>query len=107
METLAITSHLLRYLAAALAIYLCLALFRRDKAWGWLLLSAVFLEPFTLLLVRAFRGQAVLTYKSMAVGSDGVMQVTYRMDFPLLHLLAVVGLFWLAGSPARCQVETS
>jgi hypothetical protein len=62
---------------------------------GWLFVSAIFLEPFYLLVVRAIRGRPLLAYKTVSAGSDSFMHVTYRWDFPLFYILAVVGLFLL------------
>jgi hypothetical protein len=95
MEPFAIISHLLPYVLAIFAVYLCIALFRQRRAFGWLFLSAVFLEPFLKLIICAFRGRPLLPYRTISVGSDGIMQVSYRMDFPFLSILAVVGLFML------------
>jgi hypothetical protein len=93
MEAVAIISHLLHYVLAAAALYFCVTLYRHRRVWGWLLLSTVFLEPFYLLFVRAIRGRPLLTYKSVSAGSDGIMQVSYRLDFPFFYILAVLGLF--------------
>ncbi len=95
MEALAIISHLLHYVLAILAVYFCIMLFRRGRALGWLLISAVFLEPFLLLVVRVIRGRQLLAYKTVSTGSDGIMQISYRMDFPFLYIVSVVGLFLL------------
>ena len=95
MEALAIISHLLHFVLAILAIYFCVTLFRRHRACGWLLVSAVFLEPFVLLFMRAIRGRPLLAYKTVSAGSDGIMQVSYRMDLPFLYIIAVAGLFML------------
>jgi hypothetical protein len=95
MEALAIISHLLRYVLAILAVYFCVTLFRQRRACGWLFVSAVFLEPFVLLVMRAVRGSPLLAYKTVSAGSDGIMLVGYRMDFPFLYIIAVVGLFML------------
>ena len=94
-EALAIFSHLLHYVLAVAAVYFCVTLFRRGRGLGWLLLSAVFCEPFYLLFMRAIRGRPLLAYKSVSAGSDGIMQVSYRLDFPFLYILAVIELFLL------------
>jgi hypothetical protein len=99
MESLAIISHLLHFAFAILAVYFCVVLFRRHRAWGWLLVSAVFLQPFVLLVMRAIRGYPLLAYKTAAAGSDGMMQISYRLDFPFLYLITVAGLFMLARDP--------
>ena len=95
MEALAIISHLLHYVLAVAALYFCVKLFRPRRVWGWLLLSAVFLERFYLLLMRAIRGRSLLAYKSVSASSDGIMEVSYRLDFPFFYILSVIGLFLL------------
>ena len=93
MEALAIISHLLHYVLAVAALYFCVTLYQRGRVLGWIFISAIFLEPFYLLVVRAIRGRPLLAYKSVSVGSDGIMEVIYRVDFPFFYILAVVGLF--------------
>ena len=95
METIAIISHLLHYALAVVAAILCVRLFRRQRQFGWLLVGVVFLEPLLLLAMRAFRGRPLLSYETQTVGSDGVLHITYRLDFPVLYILAVIGLFML------------
>lgn len=95
MEALAIISHLLHFVLALSAIYFCVTLFRRHRACGWLLVSAVFLEPFVSLFMRAIRGRSLLAYKTVSAGAEGIAQITYRVDFPFLYTIAVVGLFLL------------
>ena len=80
---------------AILAIYFCITLFRRHGACGWLLLGAVFLEPFVLLIMRAIHGHPLLTYKTMSAGSDGIGVISYKVDFPVLYIISVIGLFLL------------
>jgi len=96
MEALAIISHILHFVLAIVAICFCVTLFRRHRACGWLMLSAVFLEPFVLLLMRSIRGRSLLAYKTVSTGSDGIMEISYRVDFPFLYIVAVIGLFMLA-----------
>lgn len=95
MEALVIISHLLQYVLAVAALYFCIMLFRRRRFWGWLLLSAIFLEPFYLLFARAIRGRPMLAFKSVSEGSDGITEVTYSLNFPFFYILAVLGLFLL------------
>jgi hypothetical protein len=45
--------------------------------------------------MRAIRGRPLLAYKTVSADSDGIMQVSYRMDFPFLYIIAVAGLFML------------
>jgi hypothetical protein len=104
MEALAISSHLVRYVLSILAVYFCITLFLRRRALGWLLVSALFLEPFLLLVMRAIHGRPLLAYKTVSAGSDGVMQASYHMDFSFLYLVAVIGLFMLVrGSQKKME----
>ena len=95
MEFLAFISHLLRYVLALVAVLFCVALFRRQGACGWLFVGVVFLEPFVFLLMRAIRGRPLLAYKTVSASPDGVIDVSYRVDFPFFYIAAVVGLFML------------
>ena len=95
METIAIILHLLHYVLALLAVIFCIILFRHHRQIGWLLICAVFLEPFVLLVMRAVRGRPLLPYRAMVTGPDGIMHVGYRMDFSVFYIVAVVGLFLL------------
>ena len=95
MGIIAIISHLVHYALAILAMILCVTLFLRQHQVGWLLVGAVFVEPLLLLVMRAFRGHPLFSYKTQALGSDGILHVNYQMDFPVLYILAVVGLFLL------------
>jgi hypothetical protein len=105
MELLVITLHLLRFALAILAVGFCVTLFRRHHACGWLFVSAVFYEPFALLAMRAIRGRPLLAYKTVSAGSDGVMQVSYHADFPILYIVAVIGLFMLVrGSQKKTEI---
>jgi uncharacterized membrane protein len=101
MEIIAIISHLLRYVLAVVAVILCVMLFRRQRQFGWLFVGAVFLEPLLLLVMRAFRGRPLLSYKTQALGSDGVLHVNYQWDFPVLYILTVIGLFLLVREARR------
>jgi len=102
MEAIAIISHLLHYALAVVAVSFCVILFRRHRLVGWLFLSAVFLEPFLLLVMRGFRGLPLLRYKTICdVGPDGVQQMSYNIDFPFLYMLAVAGLFMIAREVRR------
>ncbi len=101
MGALAIISHLLHYVLATLAVACCVTLFRRHRAVGWIFVSAVFAEPFLLLAMRAIRGLALLPYKTMTTDADGILQVSYRMNFPFLYLVAVAGLLLLVREARR------
>jgi hypothetical protein len=101
MEALALFSHLLHYVLAVVAVYLCVTLYRRHRQCGWLLVSAVFLEPFVLMLMRAVRGRPLLRYSTSGPAVDGADQLTYNVDFPVLYILAVVGLFMLVREVRR------
>jgi hypothetical protein len=101
MGTIAIISHLLHYVLAVVAVILCVLLFWRQHQLGWLLVGAVFLEPLILLAIRAYRGRPLLSYKTQALGSDGVLHINYQWDFPVLYILAVIGLFLLVREASR------
>ena len=101
MEALAILSHLLLYVLAIIAIALCVRFYRRHRQCGWLFLAAVFLEPFVLLIMRALRGRPLMPYKVVSSSPEPLMQVSYRIDFPFLLTLGVIGLFLLAREVRR------
>jgi hypothetical protein len=101
MEALAILSHLLHYVLAITAIVLCVRFYRRQRQCGWLFLTAVFLEPFVLLIIRALRGRPLMPYKVVSSSPEPFMQVSYRIDFPFLLMLGVIGLFLLAKEVRR------
>jgi hypothetical protein len=93
METIAIVSRLSTYLFALLAVILCIVLFRRQRQFGWLLVSVVFIQPFYALLMRAVHGQPLLTYKLVGVAPDG--HQTVNVDFPFFYIVAIIGLYLL------------
>jgi hypothetical protein len=95
MEALALLSHLFHFVVAGLAVYFCAKLFLHHRARGWLLLGAVFLEPFVRPLIRAASGRPLLPYKSVTPSTDGILHVNYKMDFQFLYLISVIGLFLL------------
>jgi hypothetical protein len=95
MELIAIISNLLRYFLALAALVFCVMLFRHYRKIGWLLVGAVFLEPVVQLALRAAQGWPLLPYKRIVPSTDNLLHVEYTWDFPILYLLAVVGLFLL------------
>jgi hypothetical protein len=95
IKGLAIASQILQLLLAGLACFWSATLFRRNGSLGWLLLGGVFLEPFALVAMRMLRGGPWLAYKTMSAGADGVMNVTYRVDFRFFYIISVFGLFLL------------
>lgn len=98
METLAIISQLFTFAIAAAAVILCVYLFRHNRQPGWLLLAAVFLEPFALLAMRAARGGPLLHYATTApepVGPEGALQITLKFEFPAFYIIALIGLILL------------
>src|SRR5450432_2386791 len=95
MEVIAVISHLAHYILAAVAIVLCVILYRRQRKCGWLLVGTVFREPFVLLVMRAIHGRPLFSYKTQSLGSDGVLHINYQWDFPVLYVLAVIGLYLL------------
>lgn len=101
MEIIAITSNLLHYVLAVVGVVLCVVLFRHRRQCGWLLVGTVFLQPLVLLVMRACRGRPLLTYKTQALGSDGLLHIHYQWDFPICYALAVVGLILLIREARR------
>ena len=98
---LAIASHLLQIVLAPLAVFFCVTLFRRHRAVAWLLIGGVFFEPLARVVMRTLRGGPFLAYKSASAGSDGITGVTYHMNFPILYMVAVAGLFMLVRASAK------
>lgn len=95
MEIIAITTQLSRYLFAALAVALCIMLFRRERQFGWLLVSVAFIPSFYALLMRAIHGRPLLTYMSSGTSPEGFARIGYRVDFPIFYLVAIIGLYLL------------
>lgn len=101
LHFVAITSHLLHFVVALLAIWCCILLFRHHRQRGWILLAAIFLEPFVLLVMRAIRARPLLPYRTYGGVVDGALQVNYRIDFPVLLIVAAVGLWMLVRHARR------
>ena len=95
MEIIAIIFYLSYLVSAALAIYLCVILFRHYHQFGWLLVSVTFLQPFWLLLLRAINGHVALSYMTVGVAADGSQKINYRIDFPIFYVVAIIGLYLL------------
>jgi hypothetical protein len=95
MEALAIILQLLRFVLAALAVYFCVALFRQHRRAGWLLLSALFAEPFLELVLRLLKGGAFFTTQTTRSAEGDILHVTYRLQLPILYYVAFIGLFIL------------
>lgn len=103
MDTLAILSQLLPLALASFAVVCCVRLFRRRRESGWLLLAAVFLQPFGSFLARALHGRPLLIHSTTTVkpGHGALVRiVSYHFDFPVLLIIAVVGVY-LLGREAR------
>src|SRR5258708_28320487 len=94
-EVVALLTQLSRYMLALVGIFLCVSLFRRSQKFGWLLLSALFLEPFYICVARLILGRPVFRLHTMGDVTGGVQKITFHYDFPLFYILAVVGLFLL------------
>jgi hypothetical protein len=96
-------SHLV---LAAIAMGLCVFLFRRSRNYGWLLLGVLFIQPWYFVAMRLAHGRPALAYRVVGgVTEGGAMQVTYRYDLPTLYVCAVVGLFLLACRARRPDTE--
>jgi hypothetical protein len=101
MKALAIISHLSVFVLAILAIVCCIGLYRHHRQIAWLILGAMFLEPFWFLLMRAIKGRPLLAYMSVGAGADGSQIIHYRIGFPFFYILAVIGLYLLVQNARR------
>jgi hypothetical protein len=101
IEILAATLHYLNYVLTAIAIGLCIRLFRVHRNRGWLVLAAAFLAPFAAAILRLAHGGSLTTYRSIQMGADGIAVVTYRLEFPGFYALVVIGLLLLVRDPKR------
>ena len=95
MEIIAIISQLSYYIFGALAVVLCVVLFRRQRQFGWLLVSVAFIQPFYALLMRAIHGRPLLTYMTVGRSPEGFQQISYRIEFPVFYIVAIIGLYLL------------
>ena len=95
MEIIAIISQLSQYIFAALAVIFCVVLYRRQRQFGWLLVSVAFIQPFYALILRAIHGRPLLTYMTVGSTSGGLQTVSYRIDFPFFYIVAIIGLYLL------------
>jgi hypothetical protein len=100
-QFIAAALYISRFPLAAVAIALCIHLFRRTRNTGWLFLGVPFVEPFYYLAIRFARGRPLLQYQTMGPVRGGVAQLTVRYDIPTLYVCAVVGLLLLARRAAR------
>jgi hypothetical protein len=95
MQIIAIISLLSYYVSALLAVALCVMLFRQSRQRGWLLVSVAFMQPFWVLLSRAIHGRQLFTYMTVGVAPDGSQRISYRVDFPVFYVVAIIGLYLL------------
>ena len=92
----AATLYALRFPLAAIAIVLCVLLFRRSRSVGWLWLGVLFVEPFYHVSLRLIRGYRLLLYQSSdRVTADGALAVTIHWEFPIFYLFGFLGLYLL------------
>jgi hypothetical protein len=86
-----------RFPLELLGIYLCVILFRRNRQWGWLLLSGVFLTTFFNLGVNMLLHDQPfpLRYKKVSY-EEGLMVQSISYRIPVWQLFAVSGLFLIA-----------
>ena len=94
-EVTAASLCVLNYILAAVALGLCVSLFRKAKSVGWLFLGLLFIEPFYFLVLRALHGRHLLQYKTYSYPQPGTMEVHLNYDAPLLYISAVIGLLLL------------
>jgi hypothetical protein len=109
-EIVAAALYILRFPLAAVAIALCVFLFRRTRSVGWLFLSVLFVEPFWTLAIRFAHGRPLLQYRTMgpstggsllAVSQPSAANMTIHFDVPTFYICAVIGLFLLARGVKR------
>ena len=93
MEILALALQVVKLAVASVAVYFCVALFRRRGGAGWLALSGLFGEPFLLLFMRLLQGGSFFSVQTTHGAAGEIPVVTYSFDFPILYYLAFVGLF--------------
>ena len=91
----------LNYVLAAVAVVLCVVLFRHYRRMGWLVLGAAFLTPFFFASLRLAHGLPFLTYRSYGITPAGSAQVWYRFDIPGFYLIVVVALALLVRDARR------
>jgi hypothetical protein len=96
METLAIIAAVSYYVFAFLAVALCVVLFRHYRQYGWLLVGVAFIQPIWLLAVRLIHGRPLLYYITATTEApDGSIRHDYHIGFPILHIVAIIGLYLL------------
>jgi hypothetical protein len=91
------------YVLAAIAIYLCVMLFRNYRNFGWLLLGCAFLFPFIFLAMRAALGRPLLTYRRYGTPIDGVPTLVVNWEFPGFYLIVVAALLLLLRAVRRAK----
>jgi hypothetical protein len=101
MEIIAAILFVSRFVLAAIAVSLCIMLFRHYRHIGWLVLGSSFLTPFLFSLFRFVQGRPLLTYRTSGPVVDGVARLNYRLEFPIFYLVVVIALFLLIRE-ARC-----
>jgi hypothetical protein len=101
MNILTIVSQIFVLVMAIFAVTCCIILYRHRHQFAWLLVSAVFLEPFVTVLIRAFEGRPLLRHARTLPSTDGAIHVHQYFEFPVFYLLAVIGVFLLARSAHR------
>jgi hypothetical protein len=101
MEVVAAILFFSNYVLVAIAVGLCIGLFRLHRQWGWLVLGVAFLWPFGALLLRLAHGMPFLTYRTVGTNHYGVAQLTYHWQFPGFYLVVVVALLLLMRDARR------
>ena len=69
----------------------------QSRQLGWVFVGAIFLEPFILMAMRAFRGRQVIIYKTQTAAGG----INFRWDFPVCEILALIGLLMLVRASGR------
>jgi hypothetical protein len=87
----------LQYPLGLLAVGACIFLFVRSRHPGWLLLSAIFLEPFFWLIYGMAQGLPFpLRYRQAFYDDAGILHESISYNVPFFLIVAVVGLLWIA-----------
>src|SRR3954453_22191186 len=95
MDAVAIFLQVLKYGVSVLGVRYCMMLFRQYRQPAWLLIGPLFAEPWFLLILRAVRGQTWFVYRRFSSDALSHATVTYVMEFQVLQIMALLGLYLL------------
>ena len=95
-EIIAIGLAILRIVLAGAGIVLCVMLFHHAHRIGWVLLAALFVEPFWSLAARAAHGRHLLVYRTWGPDTGGgTAHMVLHYNISAEYICAVVGLYLL------------